>query len=57
MDLVMGEIAVPVNVYKLEAEPGSNAFDEHTETNSVAFDETSEVERGAGNTKTNANPS
>ena len=46
MDFVKGEIAVPVNV-ELEAEPGSNAFDEHTETNSVAFDETSEVERGS----------
>ena len=41
MNFVKGEIAVPVNVDKLEAEPGSNAFYEHTEMNSVAFDETS----------------
>ena len=46
MDFVKGEIAVPVTVGTLEAEPGSNTFDEHTET-TVAFDETSEFEQGS----------
>ena len=40
----MVRLRCPVNVDKLDSEPGSNAFDEHTETNSVGFDETSEVE-------------
>ena len=46
MDFVKGEIVVPVTVGTLEAEPGSNTFDEHTET-TVAFDETSEFEQGS----------